>query len=265
MPYSNRAGSRAWPTAPSGGWSSDPDRALVLDFDHYGRSAGLEILSSADSALPPALPDDDNTQLSGDVDDQGGGDTRLRIAVHARKSSSKCQQYVRATGWPGDGALGTALATGVDELDVPRPFAAILGLLSDRTDAIWRDRVGRAIATSEPGLNFESERVFRVAETMLELLEERCMEGSVTLAIEDLHWADRATVGVIAQVARGIEALPVVLIVSARPQPRSRELDRLLALLHSLGATGCRWGRSPRQRAPSWWRISWARAPGRAC
>jgi uncharacterized protein YuzE len=32
--------------------------AIVLDFDHYGRLAGIEILSSADSVLPPALLDD---------------------------------------------------------------------------------------------------------------------------------------------------------------------------------------------------------------
>jgi uncharacterized protein YuzE len=29
--------------------------ALSLDFDHYGRLVGIEILNSAQSALPPAL------------------------------------------------------------------------------------------------------------------------------------------------------------------------------------------------------------------
>lgn len=29
--------------------------ALVLDFDFYGRLAGIRVLSSADSALPPRL------------------------------------------------------------------------------------------------------------------------------------------------------------------------------------------------------------------
>ncbi len=28
---------------------------MVLDFDHYGRLAGIEILNGAESALPPAL------------------------------------------------------------------------------------------------------------------------------------------------------------------------------------------------------------------
>jgi Protein of unknown function (DUF2283) len=32
--------------------------ALVLDFDHYGRLAGIRILNGADSALPPALLDE---------------------------------------------------------------------------------------------------------------------------------------------------------------------------------------------------------------
>ena len=30
---------------------------IVLDFDHYGRLVGIEIIASADSALPPALLD----------------------------------------------------------------------------------------------------------------------------------------------------------------------------------------------------------------
>jgi uncharacterized protein YuzE len=32
--------------------------SIVLDFDHYGRLAGIEILSAADSVLPAALLDD---------------------------------------------------------------------------------------------------------------------------------------------------------------------------------------------------------------
>lgn len=30
---------------------------IVLDFDHYGRLAGIEIVRGADSVLPPALLD----------------------------------------------------------------------------------------------------------------------------------------------------------------------------------------------------------------
>ncbi len=31
--------------------------AIVLDFDHYGRLTGIEIVQGADSALPPRLLD----------------------------------------------------------------------------------------------------------------------------------------------------------------------------------------------------------------
>jgi uncharacterized protein YuzE len=31
--------------------------SIVLDFDHYGRLAGIEIVNAADSVLPPALLD----------------------------------------------------------------------------------------------------------------------------------------------------------------------------------------------------------------
>ena len=33
-------------------------QALVLEFDFYGRLAGIQILNSADSALPPGLLDE---------------------------------------------------------------------------------------------------------------------------------------------------------------------------------------------------------------
>jgi predicted ATPase len=61
------------------------------------------------------------------------------------------------------------------------------------------------------------------------------MNGPIVIAIEDLHWADPGTVGVVAQLARGIATLPAALVVSARPQPRRGELRRLLDLLESRG------------------------------
>jgi predicted ATPase len=106
----------------------------------------------------------------------------------------------------------------------------------------WRERIAEAIGVGEPGLSVEGEREFRVSETMLELLEHMCVRSPVVVAIEDLHWSDPGTIGVIGQIARGINAMPVALIVSARHEPRRRDLARLLELLESSSATMVRLG-----------------------
>ena len=105
------------------------------------------------------------------------------------------------------------------------------------------------------------ERQFGVAETVLGMLDDLCSRAPLVLAIEDLHWSDPATLGVLARIARGIERLPVALIVSARPQPRRPELERLLAVLADAGRRALRWDRSTRARARPSWRGSSARSP----
>lgn len=141
------------------------------------------------------------------------------------------------------GAAGTTvLSTAADELDVHRPFAAILGLSPAGANARWRDPIRDAMGLAGPGLDVEGERRFRVAEAVLELLERECMRGPVVVAVEDVHWADPATIGVLAQLARALGTLPAAMIVSARPQPRRRALERLLALLETQRALTVRLG-----------------------
>ena len=133
-----------------------------------------------------------------------------------------------------DAALDEARTTGAkvlsaraEELDAYRPFTPIVDCVPEP----WRERVDAHLRAWETGPDAAAERQFRVAETVLELLDELCAHAPVVLAIEDLHWADPATLGVLARVATSIDKLPVALIISARPQPRRPELERLLGLL----------------------------------
>jgi len=104
-----------------------------------------------------------------------------------------------------------------EELDAHRPYGAI-------ADCVGGRRLDEHLGA------------FRVAETVLELLDGMCARGPVLMAIEDLHWADPGTLAVLARVAAGIERLPAALVVSARPQPRRPELERLLGVLKAGGA-----------------------------
>ncbi len=68
-------------------------------------------------------------------------------------------------------------------------------------------------------------------EGVLGLVRERCAEGPLVLAVDDLHWADDVTLHVWRHLSRQTKALPLLLIGSARPVPRSPALDDLRAKL----------------------------------
>jgi DNA-binding CsgD family transcriptional regulator len=72
---------------------------------------------------------------------------------------------------------------------------------------------------------------FLAVEAAVDRIERAAAEGPAVLALEDLHWADPATLLVIRAVVRRLAALPVLVAVTLRPAPRSPELDRLLAVL----------------------------------
>jgi DNA-binding CsgD family transcriptional regulator/tetratricopeptide (TPR) repeat protein len=129
----------------------------------------------------------------------------------------------------------TVLSARAEELEAHRPFAAI-------ADLVGQERLEEHLGDWDLAPDVAGERQFRVAETVLELLDELCSGGPVVVAVEDLHWADPATIGVLARVAAGIERLPAALVVSARPQPRRRELERLLGLLAERAAVTVRLG-----------------------
>jgi DNA-binding CsgD family transcriptional regulator/tetratricopeptide (TPR) repeat protein len=123
----------------------------------------------------------------------------------------------------------SVLAARARELESNWPFGPIV-------DLVGRERLERHLRTWDLGPDIEGERQFRVAETVLELLDELCTRGPVLVAVEDIQWADPSTIGVLARMAAGVERLPVALVVSARPAPRRSELERLLSLLVERGA-----------------------------
>ena len=128
------------------------------------------------------------------------------------------------------------LAAQAEELEAYRPFAAIADCVG-AAGPTWRERVDEHLRAWEIRPDVAAERQFRVAETVLDLLDELSARGPVVVAVEDLHWSDPGTLGVLARVAAALDNLPVALIVSARPRPRRGELERLFGLLDARGAT----------------------------
>ncbi|SFW73039.1 helix-turn-helix transcriptional regulator [Amycolatopsis australiensis] len=65
------------------------------------------------------------------------------------------------------------------------------------------------------------------AEQLLGLVDELCQAGPVVLVVDELQWADRATVAVWGRLARSVRQLPLLLIGVLRPIPRRDDLRAL--------------------------------------
>ncbi len=134
-------------------------------------------------------------------------------------------------------------AGAADEVERRRPFGVLadaLGLTGnpadpDRAEAARLLR-GEGSRSGLDGVDGVGELEFRVGEAVSELIERLCASGSVLLALEDLHWADAATLACVARVGRIAGQLPLLLILTARPSPRGPELARLLDALAARGA-----------------------------
>ena len=110
-----------------------------------------------------------------------------------------------------------------EALDSARPFG-VLG------DALGVDPRAPAGMTAVPGLEY------RLVDRLVERVEETALEGPVAIVLEDLHWADPATVVALHALGRRLAHLPIALLGTFRPSPRSVELERLIETWQREGA-----------------------------
>ena len=74
-----------------------------------------------------------------------------------------------------------------------------------------------------------------LAEQLLALITERCAEQPTILVIDDLQWADQASITLWGRLARSVHQVPLLLVGTMRPVPQR---DDLLALRRAVGDTG---------------------------
>jgi len=83
---------------------------------------------------------------------------------------------------------------------------------------------------------------YQIVEEILNLLEASCAEGPVVLVLEDIHWADDSTLLAFRAIVRRLAHVPLLLVASLRPEPRSAELDQLRGDILASGARLIRLG-----------------------
>jgi DNA-binding CsgD family transcriptional regulator len=148
----------------------------------------------------------------------GIGKSTLVRAALAGAAAARCRVF-----WGAGDELGQALPLLplLDGLEVREPSSA-----HPRRDTIVRLLRGEVAA--ERGTDVSA----AVAEQLLALIAEESAAQPTILVVDDLQWADEATVALWGRLARSARQMPLLLIGTVRPVPQR---DDLLALRRALG------------------------------
>src|SRR5579875_1883258 len=131
------------------------------------------------------------------------------------------------------------LSASAAELYRHRPLTVVAEALGVGSGA--RERRRRELArllAPEPGslLQPGGELELGLREALIALLEDCCASQPAVLALDDLQWSDPASLEFLGRLATSIGELPLAVVGAARPRPRPRELERLIALTLERGA-----------------------------
>src|SRR2546421_5025481 len=112
-----------------------------------------------------------------------------------------------------------------DELSQAFPLLPLLDALSVRAPAADCDptrivEMLRADVTRANGVDV----VPAAVERLLTLVDELCTLAPVLLVVDDLQWADPATVMALGRLARSVRQLPMLVVGMSRPVPRREDL-----------------------------------------
>ena len=140
---------------------------------------------------------------------------------------------------------GTAVVEGAAHaLERSRPFGVIADALDlrPRSSDPRRAAIGRSLVgdSSPDGRSYLVDSRFRIVEDLLELVEQMCSRGPVVMVLEDLHWADDSSIMAINAMVRDLNHLPVAIVATLRPTPRTPSLDLLIDECAAWGASQVR-------------------------
>jgi DNA-binding NarL/FixJ family response regulator/tetratricopeptide (TPR) repeat protein len=139
----------------------------------------------------------------------GIGKSSLLHAAAAEAADLGCEVF-----WGAGDELGQALPLLplLDALRVREPSAD-----ARRTTIV---RLLRGELAADPGADVSA----ALAEQLLALVTEQCAARPTILVVDDLHWADHATITLWGRLARSVPPMPLMLIGTMRPVPQREDL-----------------------------------------
>lgn len=136
----------------------------------------------------------------------------------------------------------TVCRAGCQELERSLPFKVVVDALMDADSGACeattiRDLLhGNSVEERAPLSPDPNEQRYKVLEEIVSLVERETSSHAMLLVFEDLQWADPSSLLAIKTLARRIPSLPVFLVLTARPDPRPREVTTLVGQLLAAGA-----------------------------
>ncbi|HST63961.1 MAG TPA: AAA family ATPase, partial [Mycobacteriales bacterium] len=166
----------------------------------------------------------------------------LRAATEALRDGDGTVVWVE--GEPGIGKsslVAEALATGdpgwevgwgmADQLSEQLPLRVMLECLQVRPNSADPRRAQAAdlLRSRRPGLFADGDESATGVEVLLALADELCAAAPTVMVVDDLQWADEASLMVWHQLAASIGQLRLLLIGMSRPTPRRQEMQQVRA------------------------------------
>lgn len=131
------------------------------------------------------------------------------------------------------GSTTVMLQASAEELESARPFGPLARALSSSTAV--SPATAQLVAGASSGSFAPSDTSqFGVIDAILDQLEIMASSAPVVLSIDDLQWADPATIQTLLALLQRLADLPIAVLLALRPLPRSPQLERLMeaALAH---------------------------------
>ena len=137
-----------------------------------------------------------------------------------------------------------------DELSQAFPLLPLLDTLDSQT-LEGRPKIAEMLrADTGPGRRVDL--VAATVERILTVLDEMCAATPVMLVVDDLQWADPATVTTVGRLARSVRQLPLLVVGMTRPVPRREDLIALRRAVEPSGVAAPAWP----DRTTRWRRLS---------
>jgi ATP/maltotriose-dependent transcriptional regulator MalT len=114
-----------------------------------------------------------------------------------------------------------------DELSQAFPLLPLLQVLDSDPDG-GRGRIAvSSLLRAEMPVGNRVDVIAAAAERLLSLVDDLCAKAPVMLVIDDLQWADPASVMTIGRLARAVRSVPLLLVATSRPVPKREDIVAL--------------------------------------
>lgn len=172
--------------------------------------------------------------LVGVLKDTARGEGHV-VVVEGEAGIGKSALVAAALGRFGDGSR--VFSAGAEEMESHRPFGVVADAFELHAGQVGlRGEVAALLSRMGPGVGDPQALSFRVAEAVVTVVEELAGFEASLVVVEDLHWADPASLAVLYRLARSLPERACSLVLTTRPLPRRRELHQLLTGLTARGA-----------------------------